>query len=91
MLGKQIKNLREARNISQVQLAKELHVSKQSISNWENENILPSIEMLIKMATFFGVSTDFLLGIDQHQWLDVSDLPPQVVAHLQMLIDDIRK
>ena len=91
MLGTQIKSLREARNLLQVQLAEELHVSKQSISNWENGNILPSIEMLVKIASFFQVSTDYLLGIDQRQHLDVSDLPPDVVAHIQMLIDDIRK
>lgn len=91
MLGNQIKKLREARNLSQVQLAEALHVSKQSISNWENGNILPSIEMLVKIAACFQVSTDYLLGIDQRQRLDVSDLPPQVAAHIQMLIDDIRE
>ena len=91
MLGNQIKNLREVRNLSQVQLAEALHVSKQSISNWENENILPSIERLVKIAAFFQVSADYLLGIDQRQHLDVSDLPLDVVTHIQMLIDDIRK
>ncbi len=91
MLGNQIKNLREVRNLSQVQLAEALHVSKQSISNWENENIFPSIERLVKIAAFFQVSADYLLGIDQRQRLDVSDLPLDVVTHIQMLIDDIRK
>ena len=52
--------LREAHNFSQVQLATKLHVSKQAISNWENNNIMPSIEMLVKLADLFGVSTDFL-------------------------------
>ena len=61
MLGNQIKNLREVRNLSQVQLAEALHVSKQSISNWENENIFPSIERLVKIAAFFQVSADYLL------------------------------
>ena len=72
-------------------MAEALHVSKQSISNWENGNILPSIEMLVKIAFFFQVSTDYLLGIDQRQRLDVSDLPLHVAAHIQMLIDDIRR
>ena len=48
MLGEQIKQLRLARNMSQVALANQLGVTKQSISNWENDNILPSLDMLKK-------------------------------------------
>ena len=56
MFGDIIKRLRIAHNFSQVQLAKELTVSKQTVSNWENNNILPSIDMLIKISKFFSVS-----------------------------------
>ncbi len=48
-----VQELRKARNITQVQLAKILCVSKQSVSNWENNNILPSIEMLVRIAKYF--------------------------------------
>ena len=41
MLSSQIRQLRTARNLSQVQLAKALGVTKQSVSNWENNNIQP--------------------------------------------------
>ena len=64
MLGDNIRLLRSVRGISQVELGEKLNVSKQSISNWENGNIQPSIEMLMKIADFFSVSTDFLLGLD---------------------------
>lgn len=90
MLGKQIKALREAGNISQVRLAEELHVSKQSVSNWENGNILPSIEMLVKIARTFSVSTDYLLGLDDRQFLEVSGLSRTELTHVQALINDIR-
>ncbi len=53
MLGDVIKKLRVSHNLNQVQLAEKLHVSKQTISNWENNNILPSIEMLIRISRFF--------------------------------------
>lgn len=46
MLGEQIRKLRLARNLSQVELAQQLNVTKQSVSNWENNNIMPSIDML---------------------------------------------
>ena len=49
MINEKLKELRKDFNISQVTLAKELGVSKQCVSNWENDNILPSIDMLIKI------------------------------------------
>lgn len=52
MLGDIIKTLRLSHNLSQVQLAKSLSVSKQTVSNWENNNILPSIDMLVKLSDF---------------------------------------
>ena len=53
MLGEQIRTLRTARNLSQVQLAERLGVTKQSVSNWENNNILPSVDMLKKNSPVF--------------------------------------
>ena len=47
MLNERIRELRNAAGISQVELAEKLGVSKQSVSNWENDNIQPSIEMLV--------------------------------------------
>lgn len=62
MLNERIKLLRIGRGLSQVDLAEKLGVSKQSVSNWENDNIQPSIEMLVKISHIFSVSTDYLLG-----------------------------
>ncbi len=47
--------------------------------------------MLIRLAAFFSVSTDRLLELDTREVLDVTDLPPETVAHLRMLIEDLRK
>ena len=90
MLSEQIKNLRTAKGINQVELAKCLGVTKQSVSNWENENIMPSIDMLIKIAEYFGVTTDFLLGLSENHTLNTTGLSEIQIAHIQTLIDDIR-
>ena len=58
MLGDRISELRSMRSWSQVTLAKRLGVTKQAVSNWENGNIQPSIEMLLRLARLFGVPTD---------------------------------
>lgn len=91
MLNSRIKELRNNYNISQVELGKKLGVTKQTISNWENDNIQPSIDMLLKIANFFHVKTDYLLGLDHEDYLHVSGLTPQQRVHLQQIIDDIRQ
>ncbi len=90
MLNQRIRLLRLARNMNQVELANRLGVTKQSVSNWENDNIQPSIEMLMKLAAVFSVSTDYMLGIESGEYLNVSDLPKEVVAHLRQIVDDLR-
>lgn len=91
MFGDIIKNLRKAHNFSQVQLAERLGVSKQTISNWENNNILPSIDMLIRISRFFSVSTDYLLELDSRYYIEVTGLTETQLAHIQQIIDDIKK
>lgn len=90
MLNEQIRELRNIRGIIQIQLANKLGVTKQSVSNWENDNILPSIEMLVKIANFFEVSTDYLLGLDKKRTLDVENLTEIQISHIQLIVDDLR-
>lgn len=90
MLNQRIRLLRQTRGLSQVELARRLGVTKQSVSNWENDNIQPSIDMLKQLAQTFSVSTDYLLGLDHTDVLDISGLPPEVVGHLRQLVDDLR-
>ena len=91
MLGKRINELRNAFGWNQVQLAERLNISKQTVSNWENENIQPSIEMLVRLSGLFRVSTDYLLGLDDIPRIDTSGLPVSFVAHLTKIMEDYRK
>ena len=95
MFAKRVKYLRLSKGLNQVQLAEKLNVKKQSISNWENDNIMPSVEMLEKIADFFEVSTDYLLGRDGQipkgvKKIDVTGLSAQQIEHIRLIIDDIR-
>ncbi len=91
MLGKRIYKLRTAFGWNQVQLAEKLNISKQTVSNWENENIQPSIEMLVRLANLFHTSTDYLLGLDDTQTINVDGLPVSFVAHLTQIIEDYKQ
>ena len=89
MLNERIRSLRTSRGITQVELANSLSVSKQAVSNWENDNIQPSIDMLVKIAKYFSVSTDYLLGLDNRKFLEITDLTDTQISHIRLLINDI--
>ena len=89
MLNENIKKLRCQRGLSQVELGRKLGVTKQSISNWENNYIQPSIEMLMKLSSVFSVSTDCLLGLDTLKFIEITNLTDEEITHLQFIAKDI--
>lgn len=91
LLSENIKRLRQSEGLNQVELSKKLGVTKQCVSNWENDNVVPSIEMLVKIADFFKVTTDYLLGRDEKASIDVSKLTNEQVAHISLIVSDIEK
>lgn len=63
-IAEKIKELRIDRQISQTELAKAIGVAKSAISFWENAVNEPKASYIVKLANFFGVSTDYLLGLE---------------------------
>lgn len=95
MFATRLRFLRQSRELNQVQLAEKLGTTKQSVSNWENGNIMPSVEVLCKIADYFHVSSDYLLGRDGAETdganlLDVTGLTPEQAAHIRLIVDDLR-
>lgn len=91
MLGKRIQEIRKSLGWSQVLLAQKLGVTKQTVSNWENDNIQPSVEMLVRLSRILGASTDYLLGLEKGKFLNVEGIPQNIVAHLMLLIEDFKE
>ena len=89
LLNENIKKLRMARGLNQVDFAKKMGVSKQCVSNWENDNVMPSVEMLVKIADFFKVTTDHILGRNELAYLDVSGLSDEQISHIALLVSDL--
>lgn len=63
-IGKNIKQLRQERGMTQSELADHLFVSPQMVSRYENNSAAPDIAMLAKISTVFQVSLDVLCGLD---------------------------
>ena len=59
-----VKELRETRGLSMDQLAKQLGITRSRINMWENSGTVPRMNILLKLAKFFDVTTDYLLGND---------------------------
>ncbi len=63
-IGDNIKRLRKQKGITQETLAERMNVSTAAVSKWERNETLPDISMVLPLASYFGVSTDELLGIN---------------------------
>ncbi len=64
-IGAKIRELRKEKRMTQEELADYLHISSQAVSKWETGASAPDIDMLPKLAIFFGTSLDSLLDFDQ--------------------------
>ena len=62
MLGDNIKYLRKKHKLTQQDVARALGIARSTYTSYENNNRSPDYELLIKIADYFNVSTDFLLG-----------------------------
>ena len=61
--GKQIRQIRKDAKLTQEQMAAKLNVSRQAVSNWENNKNLPDLEMIITISRVFGLSPDQLMVV----------------------------
>lgn len=66
-IGEKIKMLRKQQDVTQEKLADYLSISYQAVSKWENGSALPDITLVPRIANFFGVSSDELLGMKQEE------------------------
>ena len=81
MFADNLKTLRRARGLSQEELAGRLHVTRQTISKWENALSVPDAELLLRLAEELEVPVSRLLGGP----VEEEPAPAQVAAHLAEL------
>ncbi len=60
MIG--LKIMRKEKNLSQLKVAMDLHISREALSHYENGKREPSLDMLNKMSKYFNVSIDYLIN-----------------------------
>ena len=89
--SQKLKKLRLSKNYSQQALADKLSVTKSLISSYEQDLRLPSLDMLIKISTEFGVSTDYLLNLERQKTINVERLTDEQIAIVSNTVNEFIK
>ncbi|MBQ8188562.1 MAG: helix-turn-helix transcriptional regulator [Lachnospiraceae bacterium] len=84
--GNTLKTLRLHHHMTQAQLAQKLGVTKSVVSAYENSLRMPSYDILISISKTFKVTTDYLLGLEHKQEIDLSGLTNEETTALLNLI-----
>lgn len=91
MTADRIKALREARGWTQAELARRLNLTRNGVNSWEQGLSMPSPACLVDLAKLFSVSTDYLLGVERLETVNVTGLDAKDVAILAQLADRLRE
>lgn len=91
MIADKIKQLRSSNNMTQMDLAKKLNITRSSVNAWEMGISTPSTVYLVELSTLFHVSTDYLLGLDTHPTLDISNLSDREIKIIYDLVQYFRE
>lgn len=89
-LGMRLKELREARHLSQTEVAKSLKLNPTVISQYESDSIQPSVDMIIALSSFYHVTTDYLLGLENNHSVDIDGLTSNeidILSHINEIFD----
>lgn len=91
MTADRIKALREARGWTQAELARRLNITRNGVNSWEQGLSMPSPACLVDLAKLFSVSTDYLLGVERLEMVNVTGLNEEDIAILARLVDRLRE
>lgn len=82
-----IRNLREDRDLRQIDVAEATGIDQKTLSNYETGKTNPDSFALVKLADFFGVTIDYLIGRTENNYVGRND----IIKKLDTIIDDIEE
>lgn len=88
--GYRLRELRENKNLTQTQVARRLNLSKTTISGYENNIKTPSLEVLVKLSILYGVSADYILGLENRKMITVDGLTLKQEELVKILINEFK-
>ena len=88
--GNVLKKLRLQEGFTQQELANKLGITKSVVSYYELQERYPSPEVLVKLASIFHVTTDYLLGLEQNETIDLVGLDDEDIITVKRLVSSLR-
>lgn len=88
--GEKLKKLRTGQNLTQQQLATRLGVQKSVVSYYESGERSPSTDVLIKLASVFHTTVDYLLDVKRERVIDVSGLTESDIAAVTSVVEALK-
>ncbi len=86
-----LKQLRKSHNLTQEELGKQIGLSKAVVSKYENGMGYPTFDVLIEIAQYFSVTTDYLLGVSKGKTIDVSSLTETQIDAIYKVVAEFNK
>ena len=91
LAGRSVKTLREQAGLTQAEVARQLGISRAGVNAWEMGLSVPSTPYVVELAKKFGVSTDYLLGMEDTATISVKGLSQKQVTALMGIIECFKK
>lgn len=85
-----MRQLRKKRHLSQRQLAEKLGIAKSTVSKFENDITYPSADILLEMCIIFDIKADYLLGLDNKEWISVDGLNKTDKDAIQNMVNSLK-
>ena len=91
MISDTIKALRTSRNWTLAELARRLCVTRNGVNSWEQGLSMPSLSSIVELSKVFSVSTDYLLGVDELNVVNVSGLDKKDIALIVEIVERLKR
>ncbi len=89
--GVRLKELREAKHLSQTDVAERLDVTRSTVSGYECNTITPSVEQLVKLAVLYNTSLDYMMDMENRYHLYLDDLSESQQRTILDMVDRLKQ
>lgn len=89
--GLRLKELRDAKGLSQTEVAERLEVTRSTISGYECNTITPSAEQLVRLAVLYNTSLDYMMGMENRSSLYLDDLTESQQKTVIDIVDRLKE